>query len=107
VQKAQLQHISKLISALQLGWFILAVKAARLVHCRKLTLAQTAQLPSVQTDRLVHGSKHIGWLLYLMKIWLVRCSKLIFAQRLDGCFIFWKQLGGDTEINSFQQRQID
>jgi len=22
----------------------------------------------VQTDRLVHGSKHIGWLLYLMKI---------------------------------------
>jgi hypothetical protein len=92
------------------------VKAARLEHCRKLTLPQTAQLtlPSVQTDRPVHCSKHIleqtarlGSLLYLMQTaWLVRC-KLIFTQRLDGYFILWKQLGGDTEINSFQQRQID
>jgi hypothetical protein len=40
--------------------------------------------------------------------WLVPCSKLIFAQTAWMATLFYgKQLGGDIEINWFQQRQVD
>jgi hypothetical protein len=51
----------------------------------------------------------LGWLLYFMQTnWLVPCSKLIFAQTAWMATLFYgKQLGGDIEINWFQQRQVD